>query len=113
MRQNETIDLAELRRLSDRLFARLERGGIERVSVQNRHYWTIFADEAFSLDKPPELVLGDVLDDLRKLRSKESRARDDENIVFWHAFHRLSGLMLLLARADMQGELAAAPAKET
>jgi hypothetical protein len=112
MRQHETIDLAELRRLSDRLFARLEQGGVQQVSVKNPHYWTIFADAAFDLEKPPEPVIGDVFDDLRDVR-RDAGTPEAEAVILWHAFHHLSGLMLFLANADMQGELAAAPAKET
>jgi hypothetical protein len=110
MRQDETIDIAELRRLSDQLFRRLEQHGVRQVSVTSRDYWTIFADEAFSLDQPPELVVGDVLDDLRDVR-KDAGATRDEAVAFWHAFHHLSGLMLFLANADMQGELVSAPAE--
>ena len=62
------------------------------------------------LDQPPELVLGDVFDDLRDVRS-EAGAPEEEAVIFWHAFHHLSGLMLFLANADMQGDLVAASAE--
>ena len=110
MRQNETIDLSELRKLSDRLFDRLERNGIHQVGVKGRDYWTIFADEAFNVDKVPELVIGDVFDDMRDIR-KNAEAPEDEAIAFWHAFHHLSGLMLFLANADMRGDFGAGRAE--
>jgi hypothetical protein len=110
MEQGKTIDIAELRGLSERLFLRLEQSGVRQVGVDSPNYWTIFADDAFSLDTPPELVVGDVFDDLSTVR-RDAGAPTDEAVIFWQTFHRLSGLMLFLAKADMQGELANAPAE--
>jgi hypothetical protein len=106
MRQDETIDLAELRKLSDTLFRRLEQGGVRQILVKNPYYWMIFPDAAFN----PELLMGHVFDDMSDLRS-EAGAPDEEFVSFWHAFHHLSGLMLFLANADLQGGLFAASAE--
>ncbi len=105
MEASQSIDLTELRRLSDALFARLEREGVRRVNVASPHYWTVFADDAFGIDTTPDLVIGDVLDDLRDLRRDAGTAAGDEAFTPWHAFHHLSGLMLMIAAADMQGAL--------
>jgi hypothetical protein len=110
MRRDETIELTELRMLSDTPFRRLEQYGVRQIGVKNRHHRMIFPDAAFNLDQPPELVLGDVFDDLRDVRS-EAGAPEEEAVIFWHAFHHLSGLMLFLANADMQGDLVAASAE--
>jgi hypothetical protein len=110
MRQDETIDLAELRKLSDTLFRRLEQGGVRQILVKNPYYWMIFPDAAFNSDQQPELLMGHVFDDMSDLRS-EAGAPDEEFVSFWHAFHHLSGLMLFLANADLQGGLFAASAE--
>jgi hypothetical protein len=111
MEASQSIDLTELRRLSDALFARLERDGVRSVNVASPHYWTVFADDAFGMDKTPDLVIGDVLDDLRDLR-RDLHAAGDEAFTPWHAFHHLSGLMLMIAAADMQGSLTKAAEEE-
>ena len=104
MEANRNIDLTELRKLSDALFARLEREGVRSVYVASPHYCTVFADDAFGMDKAPDLVIGDVLDDLRDLR-RDADASADNGFTPWHAFHHLSGLMLMIAAADMRGSL--------
>ena len=111
MEANHSIDLTELRRLSDALFARLERSGVHSVAVASPHYWTVFADDAFTMDKTPDLVIGDVLDDMRDLR-RDLDAAGDEAFTPWHAFHHLSGLLLMIAAADMQGSLAPVAVEE-
>ena len=110
MEATEFIELAELRGLSNRLFERLERMGYDRVGVPKSHcYWMIFVDQAFRIEKAPEIVVGNVLDDLGDVR-REASTPDDEHMTPWHAFHHLAGLMLTIANADMQGGLISAPA---
>jgi hypothetical protein len=107
MTETDTIDISELRRLSDTLFRRLEQQGVRRIDVKEPIYWMIFPDAAFNPYKQPELLMGNVFDDMSDLRS-EAGAPDEEFVSFWHAFHHLSGLMLFLANADLQGGLFAA-----
>jgi hypothetical protein len=101
MDRNNTIDVTELRKLSDRLFARLEESGVRQVRVQSPYYWTAFADQAFDVEKQPKLV---ICDDIRDLR-RDAGAPAEEAIAFWHGFHHLSGLIAFLAEADMAGRL--------
>jgi hypothetical protein len=111
MKQNDTIDVAELRGLSDRLFARLEENGVRAIRIDSQYYWMIFPVNAFDMQKKPELIAGNVLDDLQDLQN-DADADEDEFISVWHGFHHLAGLLQFIASADLKGHLITAPAKK-
>lgn len=108
--QDQTIDVGELRGLSDTLFRRLEDRGIRQIRVKNALYWTISPDAAFNMDQPPEPIVGEVFDDMGGVRSEAATAHG-EPVSLWHAFHHLAGLMTLIANADLHDGLVAAPAE--
>jgi len=100
----KSIELSELKALTNRLFETLEQAGIDRIPVTQNLYWTVFASEAFGSGEPPQATMGDVLDDLADLRS-EVMNEDPETTIAWHAFEHLSGLMKFIAHADLDGGL--------
>ena len=96
------VDMNEIRHLSARLFDLLEQRGVTQISVEDAQYWTIFPEAREPAEKPSPLM-GDVMDDLEDLRAEASGSA--ETLVVWHAFNHLAGLMKLIARADMNGDL--------
>lgn len=107
MTEIDTIEVAELRGLVDRLFRGLEEAGIDRIGVTKEHYWTVFPNAAFSADQLASPVLGNVANDLSDLRAEVANLNAGEFVSFWHAFHHLSGLLKLIAFTDMEGGLEA------
>jgi hypothetical protein len=99
-----TVEIAELRALTDKLFRGLIDAGIERVTSDEINYWTVFPDAAFKLDTAPEILAGNLGCDLTDLRSEIANLEDGATVM-WHAFHHLSGLMTFIASADLRGAL--------
>jgi hypothetical protein len=102
----ELVNAKEIRRLAIRLFDLLETKGISQIRVEDSQYWTVFPEAKESAERPSP-VMGDVMDDLEDLRAEA--AGTAESLVVWHAFNHLAGLMKLIARADMNGDLIEGP----
>jgi hypothetical protein len=96
------VDTKEIRQLSAQLFDLLEQRGATQIRVEDAQYWTVFPEAREPVEKPSP-VMGDVMDDLEDLRAEASGSA--ETLVVWHAFNHLAGLMKLIARADMNGDL--------
>jgi hypothetical protein len=112
MKPNQTsIELSELKALTNRLFETLEQAGVDRIPVTQNQYWTVFVSEAFGSGEAPEPTMSDVLDDLADLRSEVMQEDPETTLVAWHAFEHLSGLMKFVARADLDGNLTSVLAK--
>jgi hypothetical protein len=99
------ITISDIRALANRLCDVLENNGQTAVRVTNRHYWTIFVDDAFSAQEPHP-VLGDVIDDFADARQELSPEK--EFPVIWHAADHLAGLIQLIGHADLKGTLTTA-----
>ncbi|MEI5677529.1 MULTISPECIES: hypothetical protein [unclassified Mesorhizobium] len=109
MKPNEkSIELSELKALTNRLFESLEQAGIDRIPVKQNLYWTVFVSEAFGSAEPPQATMSDVLDDLADLRSEVVGQSSETTLIAWHAFEHLSGLMKFVAQADLDGDLTSA-----
>ncbi|SDO52184.1 hypothetical protein [Phyllobacterium sp. OV277] len=108
MNAGNSIELSELKGLTNRLFDLLEQARIERIPVTQNQYWSVFAADAFALDGPPSPTMGDVWDDWEDLRSEVAGQIPETTTIFWHAFDHLSGLMKAVAYADLQGSFIAA-----
>lgn len=104
MEETFTIEIAELRAMTDKLFQGLLDAGIERVSSDEINYWTVSPDDAFKLDTTPEILTGNLGCDLTDVRSEVANL-EDKATAMWHAFHHLSGLMTFIASADLRGAL--------
>lgn len=62
------ITTDELRGISERLLAHLERNGIESVEVSEDYYWDVPTGSRYDPYKqPPELSLGQLSEDWREL----------------------------------------------
>lgn len=96
------IDTAEIGRLASRLFDLLEKRGATQVRVEDPRYWAVLPDAREPV-KAPSPVMGDVMDDLTDLRAEAAEVA--ELLVVWHAFNHLAGLIRMIARADMNGDL--------
>ncbi|NGN40661.1 hypothetical protein G6N74_06255 [Mesorhizobium sp. CGMCC 1.15528] len=108
MKPNEkSIELSELKALTNRLFESLEHAGVDRIPVTQNQYWTVFVSEAFGSAEPPQATMSDVLDDLADLRSEVTDEDQETTLIAWHAFEHLSGLMKFVAHADLDGSLTA------
>jgi hypothetical protein len=104
MAETFMVEIAELRAMTDKLFQWLQDAGIECISSDEVHYWTVFPDEAFKLDTTPEILTGNLGCDLTDVRSEVANL-EDRATTMWHAFHHLSGLMTFIASADLRGTL--------
>jgi hypothetical protein len=104
MTQNDAIDIAELRSLTDRLFQILEEDGVRSIPVTHMQYWTVFPDAAFTSEEAPEVIIGNVGCDLTDFRN-ELRGEPGLAMIPWHAFLHLAGLMKFIAFTDLQGGL--------
>lgn len=93
-----TIEIAELRSLSDQLFEAIERRGINQITVADDNFWHVFFDEAFDLNDTPTPTLASVRDCLSDLREEMTNPQD---LTEWHALHHLSGLLSVLAKASL------------
>lgn len=93
-----TIEIAELRSLSDRLFELLERRGVNQIAVGTDHFWQVFFEDAFDLNTTPTPVVGSISDCLSDLREEMANPQD---LIEWHALHHLSGVLSALAKASL------------
>jgi len=96
------IDVNEIKHLTIGMFQMLEEKRISRVQVDDPYYWTVFPEVPQPAEAPAP-VLGDVFDDLDDVRADAARPSDE--LVVWHAFNHLAGLIKLIARADLKGDL--------
>lgn len=100
---SDTIEITEIRTLTERLFKELEQRGVTHIRPAHRQYWSVFADEMFSPTEPP-LVKANLVDDLVDSREELTTSGDVEPAV-WQAAQHLAGLMQLIAHADLKGGL--------
>jgi hypothetical protein len=98
----EFVDIKEVERIAIRLFELLEARGVTQIRVEDPQYWKVFPEAREPIERPSP-VMGDAMDDLDDLRAEA--AGPAENMIVWHAFNHLAGLMNLIARADMNGDL--------
>jgi hypothetical protein len=96
------VDIKEVKRIAVQLFELLETRGVAQIRVEDPQYWTVFPEAREPTEKPLP-VMGDVMDDLDDSRAEAAGPAD--TLVIWHAFNHLAGLMKLIARADMNGDL--------
>jgi hypothetical protein len=100
---SDTIEIAEIRKLTEKLFEQLEKRGVTHVRPAHRQYWSIFADEMFSATEPP-LSKANLIDDLVDSREELTTGGDVEPAL-WQAAQHLAGLIQLIAHADLKGGL--------
>jgi hypothetical protein len=105
MSDETVITISDIRMLANRLCDILESKGQTAVRVTNRHYWTIFVDDAFNAQEPHP-ALGDVVDDFADARQELSATK--EFPVIWHAADHLAGLIQLIGYADLKSTLTTA-----
>lgn len=106
---SETIAVAEIHKLTERLFEELDARGVTHIRPPHRQYWSVFSDEMFSSTEPP-LVRANLIDDLVDSREELTTSGDVEPAV-WQAAQHLAGLMQLIAHADLKGGLVRGTAK--
>lgn len=110
MRVESTIDVRELKELSSRVLDALLENGIEKIEVDQPQYWAVDPQDSFRLSRAPDLLVGNVWDDLGDLRVEVEGSVADLSV--WHACDHLAGLIKLVAAADLRRETGAVAAEE-
>jgi hypothetical protein len=101
----ERISIREIGRLARGVFESLEQAGIEEVNVDGAQYWCVFPADSFASQRP-DLTMGDVVDDLKDLRSEVDDPESPLKTTSpWHALHHLHGIVGYLAAKAIAYEL--------
>lgn len=69
------------------------------LCLQDDFYWNVPLAAAASLDTPPELDLGSVVDDASTV--SEFATRPQEFVSIWHASDHIAGVLRAIARVDL------------
>ena len=94
-----SISVAELRSAMTLLLDAVEERFGSDLRFDEDFYWNVPFDEATTVGKDPELVLGSVVEDAASVRDFLSSA-PDEFIAIWHEADHLVGLLRAIARRD-------------
>lgn len=67
------VDVAELRRLANKLFDHIERNGVRSCSLEHDYYWVVPLASRYDVyNQPPEMEIGQLSADLANLRELDS-----------------------------------------
>ncbi len=70
------VSIAELREVANLLFDHLERSGHAEIEVDSDYYWSVPAEELYSVyEEPTDLTIGQLSDDQRELASIRTGAK--------------------------------------
>lgn len=94
------ISVAELRAATALLLNAVEERYGSDLQFDEDLYWNVPVGDATTVEKPPELDLGSLVDDATSVREISTRA-PDEFVAIWHEADHLVGILRAIARQDL------------
>jgi len=97
-RPSGTVTVAELRRATDRLFEAISEQLGDELNFFADHYWTLDIEESFDLGKQPEILAGQVSDDVESVRNFSA---SDDFVSIRHESEHLVGVLRAIAAKEL------------
>ena len=98
MDDSTEISFSELRTAVGRLLDAAERRFGPRLELDADHYWSIYPSDAFNLEAEPEVVAGQISDDVATIRETAARLdADEDDLLLWHDLDHLVGILLRIS----------------
>lgn len=102
MSGNAPLPISDVRLWANAICDAFEAAGITDLPCDHDHYWEVFYEDAFRLDRKPDVVCGQLSDDLDDLRAEADAFVEgsDRGVLISHAFQHFAGVIRYLAVAS-------------
>ena len=88
-----TVSIPDLRAALSRVLDTVEAQRGEVIVLDADHYWLIDSADSFDLDASPDVVVGQLSDDIETIHITE-------DVVVWHDLEHLIGVLRRIAAID-------------
>ena len=92
----ERVTISEMREWATAIFDGVEASGLKEIELDDRNYFRFWSDEIWG-DEPPEVLVSNLMDDLKDVRSDASGPIEDRAVSPWHALDHFIGVMTRLS----------------
>jgi len=98
-----TVSVVEIRNWFGAALDTVERNHGPEVQLEQLPYWQVASPDAFDLSVAPELIVGDLADDVNDIRKDVGVPVDERSIYAWHLLDHLKGVLVALSASEHPG----------
>jgi hypothetical protein len=93
-----TLQVDDLRRAANRIFAALERNYGKSIDLDEDYYWHLDVDDAYEMSAVPTIdLVGQVTDDVAELRAFVASDNNEVDSI-WHELNHLIGVLRVIEK---------------
>jgi hypothetical protein len=101
MESSTRIRVSELRTALELVLTQFEKAAGEELNLDADHYWDISLPEAFDVYSHPKPTIGQLTDDMERLRELTAGGANADVIV-WHDLSHLIGILRWFSSLDLR-----------
>ncbi|QJF51729.1 hypothetical protein [Roseobacter ponti] len=92
-----SVALSEIRAMANSVFDALEAGGTRELSPSDGLYWCMDSGQCWDMTREPDLMTGDLEDDVLDIRKDLTEYQDIAAQNAWHTLDHFIGLLTALS----------------